>query len=84
MRITQAEDRAALCKIRERETPRGDRIGTEFSNAKGRGTFRRIATKSRPISISTISASPSRGDRGSGVLVGRRFPHDKQMTKVFT
>ena len=32
MRITQAEDRAVVCTIRERETPRGDLIGSEFSS----------------------------------------------------
>jgi hypothetical protein len=32
MRIAQAKAGAVVRTIRERETPRGDRIGTEFSN----------------------------------------------------
>lgn len=32
MRMTQAEYSAVACTIRERETPRGDLIGSEFSS----------------------------------------------------
>jgi len=32
MRIAQAKAGAVVCTIRERETPHGDRIGTDFPN----------------------------------------------------
>lgn len=50
MRITQAADSPAVtCTNRKREMPSGDPNGSEFSNGRGRGTGRQIATKELPI-----------------------------------